>query len=266
MTAGSRKVWRVLPLALLLLASVAVILTGGARYLSLDWLLAQRAWLRGLVAADPLRTALTAYGLYVGAVALSIPVSALLATVFGFLFGWAAGAAIAVAAATTGALLVFTVVRVAFAEVVVRRAGPRLARLRAGFERDAFGYVLALRLLPVVPFWVTNLAAPIFGAPLAAFIPATLIGLVPTSLAFATAGSGIEDVVAAHQAAREACLAAAAAASPLLDAAGDAVPCMDALTLRALVTPGLVAALGALGLLAIVSIVLRRRAAADRPA
>ena len=252
---------RILPLLVLAAASLGAILLGGDRVLSLDRLLASRAALQAFVAQDRGLAMLAAYGAHVATIVLAMPVSAPMTMVHGFLFGWAQGAALAVAATTSGAILVFAVAKTALGDAVTRRAGPRLARLAAGFERDAFSYVLVLRLLPLVPFWVTNVAAPVLGARFAAFAPATLLGIVPASLAFATAGSGIEGVVAAHEAARAACLAAGDGALSV------GAPCADTLTLRALVTPKLVAALAALAVLALLPVLvkLRRRAAARHP-
>lgn len=243
-----RTALRWLPLALLAAASAAALVLGGERWLDLDRLLASRAALLDFVARDRALAVLAAYGAHVATIVLSMPVSALMTMVHGFLFGWAGGALVAVAATTSGALLVFAVARTALGDALARRAGPRLAGLAEGFRRDAFNYVLVIRLLPLVPFWVTNLAAPLFGARLGAFLPATVLGIIPASLAFATAGSGIEGVVAAHEAARAACLAA-----------GDPGACTEALTLRSLVTPQLLAALAALAVLALLPVVVRAR-------
>jgi uncharacterized membrane protein YdjX (TVP38/TMEM64 family) len=242
-----KRALRILPLAVLAAASAAAILLGGERLLDLDRLLASRAALQAYVAQDRGLAMLAAYGAHVATIVLAMPVSALMTTIHGFLFGWAEGALLAVASTTSGALLVFAVAKTALGDAVARRAGPRLAKLRAGFERDAFSYVLVLRLLPIVPFWVTNIAAPVLGARLKAFAPATVLGIIPASLAFATAGSGIEGVVAAHEAARTACLAS-----------GDGAPCVDALTVRALVTPKLVISLAALAVLALLPVVIRQ--------
>ena len=243
-----RRALRILPLAVLAAASVAAVLLGGQHVFDLERLLASRAALQTYVAQDRPLAMLALYGAHVATIVLAMPVSALMTTIHGFLFGWASGAALAVASTTSGALIVFAVARTALGGAIARRAGPRLARLAAGFERDAFSYVLILRLLPIVPFWVTNVAAPVLGARFSAFAPATVLGIIPASLAFATAGSGIEGVVAAHEAARAACLAA-----------GDGAACTDALTVRALLTPKLVAALAALAVLALLPVVVRYR-------
>jgi uncharacterized membrane protein YdjX (TVP38/TMEM64 family) len=243
-----KRALRYAPLILLALGSALAIVLGGDRLINLEHLLASRGALLGFVAQDRPLAMLAAYGVHVATIVLSMPVSALMTMMHGFLFGWAAGTALAVASTTSGALIVYAVAKTALGHSLARRAGPRLARLAEGFERDAFSYVLALRLLPVVPFWVTNIAAPVFGAPLRAFLPATVLGIVPASLIFATTGSGIEGVVVAHEAARAACRAA-----------GGASECVEALTVRKLVTPQLALALAGLALLALLPALVRRR-------
>jgi uncharacterized membrane protein YdjX (TVP38/TMEM64 family) len=72
---------------------------------------------------------------------------------------------------------------------VARR--PRLAHLVRGFERNAFPYLLTLRLIPLSPFALVNVAAAVAAAPFPAFLAATLIGEIPTTLIYAHLGVGL---------------------------------------------------------------------------
>ncbi|MCJ2082874.1 TVP38/TMEM64 family protein [Methylobacterium sp. J-090] len=242
-----RRTLRWLPLGLLVMASLAILVSGVAHLLDLDRLLASRAWLSAAVAENPIQAMAVAALAYVGAVVVSVPASLFLTVLCGFLFGIVPGALIAVASASTGAAIVFSIGRGPASELLRRRAGPRLAGLAAGFRRDAFGYIAFLRLLPIFPFWLTNLAPAAFGVPLRTFLLATIVGLSPGALVYATTGAAIEDVVATHEAARAACHAAAG------------LDCAQTLTLRSLITPKMVAGLGALAGFALLSVVLRRR-------
>ncbi len=244
-TGRARRILRWLPLALLVGISLAALFTGTARLLSLDALLASRAWLHAFVSADYVRALVAAYLIYVAAVVISVPATLMLTMVCGFLFGVVTGALVAVAAASTGAAIVFSIGRGPGADLLDRVAGPRLNALAAGFRRDAFGYIAFLRLLPLFPFWMTNLAPAAFGVPLRTFVAATMLGLLPGAFVYAATGAGIEDVVAAHEAAKAAC-----------QATSD-LGCDEALTLRALVTPKMVLGLGALAAFALLSVLLR---------
>jgi uncharacterized membrane protein YdjX (TVP38/TMEM64 family) len=243
-----RRWLRWLPLVLLLGVSAIVLVSGAAHLLSLDRLLASRAWLRGFVEVGYLRALVAAYCLYVGAVVVSVPATLILTMICGFLFGILPGALTAVCAATTGAAIVFAIGRGPGADLLRRLGGTRLAGLAEGFRRDAFGYIVILRLLPLFPFWVTNIAPAAFGVKMRVFVLATFLGLLPGAFVYATTGAGIEDVVAAHETAKAACLAAGEGG------------CDNALALRALVTPKMVTGLALLAIFALASLLVSRRA------
>jgi len=243
-----KRARRWLPLVLLLGISAIVLVSGAAQFLSLDRLLASRAWLRGFVEADYARALVSAYCLYVGAVVVSVPATLILTMICGFLFGIVPGALTAVCAATTGAAIVFAIGRGPGADLLRRMGGTRLATLAEGFRRDAFGYIVVLRLLPLFPFWATNLAPAAFGVKMRVFVLATVLGLLPGAFVYATTGAGIEDVIAARERVREACLA--------VQSGG----CDGGLDLRDLVTPRMVLGLALLAVFALGGMILSRRA------
>ncbi len=242
---GATRLWRAMPLILLLAAIGAVFATGLHRSLTFDTFVRYQAWLQELVAAHHLKMLGIYVLIYVAAVTLSLPVSAFLTTIGGFLFGWALGAVVACLAATMGATNIFLVARTSLGKPLLQRAGARIQRLAAGFQKQAFFYLLSLRLIPVVPFWLTNLAAAIFGMRLRSFVPATLLGMLPICFAFAFAGSGLDEVMAEHERARAGCLA---------EGRGD---CVIDFSAKSLLTPELMIALAILGILALIPIVLR---------
>ena len=71
----------------------------------------------------------------------------------------------AIVGATTGATIVFMIARGACGEAILHRAGPLACKLAQGFREDAFHYLLFLRLVPVFPFWLVNLAPAVVGVP-----------------------------------------------------------------------------------------------------
>lgn len=245
---GRRSGWRFLPLVVLLAATVAVFASGLNEYLSLEALVASRDKLQAFVAANRAQAVASLALVYVCLVALSIPASALLTTLSGFLFGWLAGGLLAVASATTGAVIVFSIARTSVGDALARRAGPRLRSLADGFRENAFSFVLFLRFLPVFPFWLVNLAAAVFGVRLRTFALATLVGIVPVTFTFATAGAGLESAIAAHLQDQRACQASGG------------TDCDRAMRLRDLVTTKIMIAFGALGVLSLVPVAMRRRA------
>ncbi len=187
-----RRLW---PLALIAAAAALAYALGLHRWLSFESLGAHRAALTGFVSESPVLAALFYVGAYVLVVAFSLPGGAVMTVAGGFLFGPWAGAALAVAGATFGASALFLAARHALAETLARRAGPVLGRVRDELRRDGFWYLLALRLIPVVPFWLVNLAPALAGMPFRAYAAATLLGIVPGTAVFAGIGAGLGQVL-----------------------------------------------------------------------
>jgi uncharacterized membrane protein YdjX (TVP38/TMEM64 family) len=115
----------------------------------------------------------------------------------GLLFGAWGGTALAVVGATIGACLLFLAARGALAPLVAGRAAGLLDRVRPGLERDGFFYLLTLRLIPVVPFWLANLAPALVGMRFGAYAGATALGIIPGTAVFAGIGAGVGDILAA---------------------------------------------------------------------
>ncbi len=81
--------------------------------------------------------------------------------------------------------------------MLARRYDTLLARVRPRLERDGFAGLLALRFVPIVPFWLVNLAAGIVQMRLLPFALATLLGIIPATAVFASAGAGFAEALAA---------------------------------------------------------------------
>jgi uncharacterized membrane protein YdjX (TVP38/TMEM64 family) len=120
-----------------------------------------------------------------------IPGGAMMTVTGGYMFGTVAGAALAAAGAATAAALVFVVGRPLLAGIVKRRLGHRLAAIEHEVAAGAFNYLLALRILPVIPAWFVNLLPLAFPIPVRTVILATFLGLLPISFVFAGLGAGL---------------------------------------------------------------------------
>jgi uncharacterized membrane protein YdjX (TVP38/TMEM64 family) len=247
---------RFVPLALIMLAMIAVFATGAHRHLSLETLVRHRMAIDGFIVAHGVAAVGVFMLIYITAVALSIPGSIFLTIVGGIVFGTLVGALATVVAATIGATIIFVIARSACGGSLVRRAGPLAAKIADGICADAFSYMLFLRLVPAFPFFLVNLAAALVGVKLRTFVIATAIGIVPATFAFAFFGDGLDSVLMAQDAAYQNCLASGA------------TDCRFHFDLSTLATPRLLAAFAALGALALVPVAIRRlRArAASRPA
>jgi len=245
---------RLLPLiAVLALAGAAYVVLGRSG-ISLEALVRHRIAIGDFVNEHRVLAVLGYVALYIAVVALSVPGAIFLTVAGGFLFGLVVGASAAVVGATLGATIIFLVARTALGEPLLRRAGPRAAQLAQGFRADAFSYLLFLRLVPAFPFFLVNLVPAFAGVRLAPFVAATALGVIPGAIAFALAGTGLDSVIAAQQAANANCLAAGRS------------DCHMIFDTKDVLTPNLIGALIALGLLALVPVVVKRLRARSRAA
>jgi uncharacterized membrane protein YdjX (TVP38/TMEM64 family) len=192
-----RRHWHILPLVVLAGIGIVVWRSGVATELSWASLARHQAELLALAAARPLAVAAAYVLLYATVVALSVPEASIVTVCGGLVFGTLVGGVLAVLGATLGAVVLFLVARTALAEVMARRARSFVERVRPRLQRDGFSYLLALRLIPAVPFWLVNIGAALCGMRLFPYTTATLIGIIPATFVFAWVGTGVGTVLAA---------------------------------------------------------------------
>ena len=184
-------------LGLMLIAGfVAFFAYGGNELLTLNTIKTHRDQLLAF-AQERLWTALLLWGLlYAAVVAFSIPGATVLSLAIGFVFGRVTGTLLIVVAATLGAILLFLGARYLFADAARERLikNARAARLLQGFEHRAFHYLLFLRLVPLFPFWMVNLASAFTSVPLRTYALATAIGIIPGSFVFANLGRSLAHI------------------------------------------------------------------------
>jgi uncharacterized membrane protein YdjX (TVP38/TMEM64 family) len=243
---------RLVPLGVVLAVMAFAVAMGWHRQLSLETLVRHRSTIEALVVAHRALAILAFIAVYAAAVALSFPGAALLTIAGGAIFGTLSGGLAAVTAATLGATAIFLITRFAFGCVAgrwVRRAGPLGEKLAAGFRKDAFCYLVFLRLVPLFPFWLINLISAPAGVGLGPFVAATALGIIPATFAYAFFGAGLSSAIAAQEVVHQACIAA-----------GEA-DCRLDFDLHAAATPELIGGLLVLGLIALIPPAVKRYSA-----
>jgi len=161
--------------------------------LSPDALGREQAHLREAAANAPI----LAVGLYILAYVIltgaCLPVAMMLSLLGGAIFGvWVAAGAVLIGA-TGGAVLTYAAARTAFAPVLLgyARSDPRLQLIIDGFGRSAFSYILTLRLIPLMPFALVNVACGLAAIPLRAYTLGTLAGGIPSAFIYTSLGAGL---------------------------------------------------------------------------
>lgn len=197
---GANSIWRYAPVVLVIAGLVLGYALGLQNYLSLTFLAEQREALRAYVDANFLWSALLFLVVYILAVAFSFPAASVLTIFGGFLFGWLIGGALVAVGATIGASILFLATRSAFGGFLRHRVDGVVKKMADGFRENAFGYLFVIRLAPVFPFFVVNIAAALFDISLGRFFTATLFGILPGTFAYAYLGQGVDSVLVAAQA------------------------------------------------------------------
>ena len=235
------------PLACVGAAMLLVLGMGWHREVTLENVVALRDRFHHVLDAHMVLSVLVYILVYICVVALSVPGAFILTSAAGLVFGWLLGGMVAVVGATVGATVLFLVARSALGDGLTARAGPWLAKLRAGFKEDALSYLLFLRLVPAFPFWFVNIAPAILGVPLKTYVVATFFGIIPATFAFAAAGAGLDSVIMAAKAEYAGCVVLKGAEA-----------CQLRIHASSLITKELVLALALLGLVALIPIAVRK--------
>ena len=130
-------------------------------------------------------------GLYVFSTALSIPGALILTMMGGYLFGALLGALFSLIGAIVGASILFIAARSAFGELLKPKIGSSIERMRNELTKNAFFYLLFLRLTPVFPFFVVNIAPAFLNISFSKYFLASFLGMIPGTAVYALMGSGL---------------------------------------------------------------------------
>lgn len=183
-----------LPLGIIALLMGVAWLTGLHEQISLASFHAHKAELIRYVSENALLAALAFMGLYVAAVALSLPIATLLTLTGGFFFGKWLGTVYVVSGATIGASIIFLVAKTSLGETLRSKAGGIYQKIEKNMKENAFSYLLFLRLVPVFPFFLVNIVPALFNVPLRVFVLTTFLGIIPGSFVFVNLGQTLGEI------------------------------------------------------------------------
>lgn len=132
--------------------------------------------------------------IFTGLIACAIPCATFMTLVGGFLFGPLA-ILYSTFGITVGGMTLFLIVRSAIGEKLRTRKGGWVKRFEHGFRKNAFYYLMALRLVPVFPCWISNVGAGLFNVRLLTFLTATILGTLPATIIYVYAGLGLDKIL-----------------------------------------------------------------------
>lgn len=159
------------------------------QYLTLEALKAQQEAIESYRSMHPGSAVLIYSLIYIAVTGLSLPGATVLTLAGGAVFGLFWGTLIVSFASTIGATLAFLAARFLFRDAVKARFGARLQAIDAGVHRDGWLYLFTLRLVPVFPFFVINLAMGLTSINTKTFYWVSQVGMLAGTLVYVNAGT-----------------------------------------------------------------------------
>ncbi|MEP3654202.1 MAG: VTT domain-containing protein [Litorimonas sp.] len=189
---ASKPIWiKLWPIYIILGGLILAISQGWHTHLSPAALGENAVYLNNLVQENFLLVLLAFIAIYIAATAFMVPASAL--TIGGgFLFGVYVGAPATVVGATIGACVLFVAAKSSIGEALKSIAGPFVGKMEAGFNESPLSYLFTLRLIPLFPFAVVNIAPAILGAKFRDYLISTFFGIIPGTVAYTLIGAGLQ--------------------------------------------------------------------------
>lgn len=191
MAAGTISWRRLLPVCALAAGVALFFALGLHKLLTFETLREHRELLLGWVKSHG-ASAIAAYAIgYAVAVVFAPPSGTVLTLAGGFVFGAAVGGVAVVIGATIGATALFLIVRYSARDMVRKLDKGVLQKMADEFRRNEMSYMLFLRLIPLFPFWLVNIAPAFLGVRLRTFVAGTFIGIIPGVAVYSTVGAGL---------------------------------------------------------------------------
>ncbi|HEY3307103.1 MAG TPA: TVP38/TMEM64 family protein [Desulfuromonadaceae bacterium] len=195
-----KRYWKQMT-SLLFLLVVALLLIfiikGGNDYLNLEYIKEHRERFFEYVQGHYLQAVIIFIVLYL-LTALILPGALALTVAGGMIFGKFPAVLYVNIAATLGAILAFFATRLVIGIWLQKRFKSQLNRFNREMEKHGRNYLLVLRILPIIPFFVVNYCAGLTRIPLRTFIWTTSLGVLPGSFIYAFAGEQLRTVNAAQ--------------------------------------------------------------------
>ncbi|HXG28963.1 MAG TPA: FAD-dependent oxidoreductase [Nevskiales bacterium] len=183
----------------LLLAALAAAVAGFfifdlGQYLSLEYFKSRQAEVMAYYAAHRLETVAAFFLIYVAVTGLSLPGAAVMTLAAGAIFGLLWGTVIVSFASSIGATLAMLVARFLLRDAVQQKFGDRLAAINRGVEKEGAFYLFTLRLVPIFPFFVINLAMGLTPIRTVTFYWVSQVGMLAGTLVYVNAGTQLAQI------------------------------------------------------------------------
>ncbi|OCP19369.1 MULTISPECIES: bifunctional TVP38/TMEM64 family protein/FAD-dependent oxidoreductase [unclassified Ensifer] len=163
-------------------------------YIGQEDLLAHISTAREWIRLHPGVAAMWFAAAYVSMTALSLPGAMAFTILVGSLFGFWVGTFLVSFASVSGATISFVTARYLLRESVERRFPHVVAKINRGVAADGARYLFALRLIPVIPFFLVNLAMGLTRMPVLTFAWVSQLGSLPGTIVYVNAGQQLATI------------------------------------------------------------------------
>ncbi|NOY70170.1 MAG: FAD-dependent oxidoreductase [Deltaproteobacteria bacterium] len=167
---------------------------GLQKYMTFEYLKSRQMALESFYAGHRLMTMLAYMAGYIIVTALSLPGATVMTLAGGAVFGLWLGLLLVSFASTIGATLAFLAARFLLRDYVQEKFGDRLKTVNDGVEKDGAFYLFTLRLVPVVPFFVINLAMGLTPIRMGVFYIVSQVGMLAGTLVYVNAGTQLAQI------------------------------------------------------------------------
>jgi uncharacterized membrane protein YdjX (TVP38/TMEM64 family) len=164
------------------------------QYLTLSYLKGSLDKLKALYENHSLMVIGVYFVIYVLTTSLSLPGASPLGIAGGALFGFWTATIVVSFASTIGATLACVVSRYLLRDWIQNRFGDKIAKVNEGIEKEGAFYLFTLRLIPIFPFWMINLAMGLTKMSFFKFYWVSQIGMLPGTMVFVNAGKELAKI------------------------------------------------------------------------
>lgn len=167
---------------------------GLSAYIQFDFLLQEKERLLNFYHSEPLLFGLGFLVFYIFYAAFSFPGAVLLTLMAGFIFQFIIGSLIVIFSSVTGAVFSFLISRYFLRDYLRSRFKSRFSSINEGFKKNGFFYLLSLRLIPAIPFFVVNVFMGVTSISVKHYTFGTFLGMLPAILLYVNAGQQLADI------------------------------------------------------------------------
>jgi uncharacterized membrane protein YdjX (TVP38/TMEM64 family) len=160
-------------------------------HLNLAAIAEEEAELRQLQSRYPATTFCLMFAAFVIVTGLSLPVATGMSMLCGWFLGFGPGLLLVSFASTAGATIAMLICRFFFRDLIQRRFADRLGGINRSLHRDGAFYLLSLRLMPALPYFMLNALMGLTTIRIWSYWWATQLGMLPTSTIYVYAGSQV---------------------------------------------------------------------------